>query len=123
MKRWIRLAWLFLSGAWFVRLQLIPVLMWARWPLSNPPRGVALWVQVLRDWRHGRFLFVTAAILTLGFVLEIAGRRAAAWVNIAFYGAYVLLLFVGGRLLDTFGESALVILIVNCFLVSSAGEK
>ena len=130
MKRWIRLTWLNVSGAWFIRLQLIPVLMWARWPLLDPPHGLALWFRILRDWRHGWLLFLTLTVITLGFVLEVARQKAAAWCNVGFYAAYVLFLsadslvaFLRHELepeavlyLVAFGGSALIILVINFLL-------
>jgi len=126
MKRWIRIAWLLVSGAWFVRLQMVPVLVWAKWPPSNPPRGLALWAQILRDWRHSWLFFASAGVLGVGFLFELLGKRSAMYLNVGFYAAYILLwipsaiaLFRGGvqpegvGYMIAFGGSALVTLAMD----------
>jgi hypothetical protein len=129
MKHPLRLLWLLVSGAWFLRLQFVPVRMWASFPTFNPPRGVNLWIRILTDWRHGCLFFTVLVILTLGIVLEIAKSRWAKWVNVEFYVVYLLLLCPSliailrnntepeaVMYVSAFGGTALVILIVNYLL-------
>jgi hypothetical protein len=132
MKRWGRVAWLLVSGAWFIRLQMIPVLQWASFPTFSSPRGLDLWVRVLRDWRHSWLFFATVGILVLGLLLEIAEKQAAAFLNVGFYVVYLLRLtpsliaVLRNKLeseaviyLSALGQSALLILIVNYLLYRS----
>ena len=111
---------------------MIPVLQWATFPTFSSPRGLNLWVRVLRDWRHGWLFFATVGILVIGFLLDIAEKRVAMYVNVGFYVAYVLLLtpgliaFLRNKLepeaaiyLSAIGQSALMILIVNFLLYRS----
>ena len=138
MKSWVRLGWLLVSGAWFIRLQMAPVLMWARWPLSKPPQRFTLWAHVLVDWSHSWLLFVTIIVLALGFVLEAGKKKAAGWLNVGFYAAYVLMLCVEALIgffqhrlepeavfyLLRFGESAMIILVIDyLFYRGSEGAK
>jgi len=129
MKHSLRLLWLLASGAWFVRLQFIPVRMWASFPTFNPPRGVNLWIKILTDWRHGWLFFAVLVILTLGIVLEIAKSRWAKWLNVEFYVAHLLLLCPSliailrndaepeaVMYVSAFGGTALVTLVVNYLL-------
>jgi hypothetical protein len=67
--------------------------------------------------------------LTTGFILEIAEKRAAVYINVGFYAAYVLLLLTNvvalfrGTIepeavlyITAFGGAALVTLTINCLL-------
>jgi hypothetical protein len=129
MKHSLRLLWLFVSSAWFVRLQFIPVRMWASFPTFNPPRGVTLWIKILTDWRHGWLFLAVVVILAVGIVLEVAKSRLAKWVNVGFYVVYLLLLCPSlvavlrnnaepeaVMYVSAFGGTALVILVVNYLL-------
>ena len=129
MKRRIRLVWLLVSGAWFIWLHSIPVLQWARFPQFNPPQGLVLWLQILRDWRHSWLFFAIVVILLCGLVLDLAQNKAAVYVNVGFYIIYILLWLPGVAAvlrgtaepeavayMIAFGGSALITLVVNALL-------
>jgi hypothetical protein len=56
----------------------------------NPPQGLALWLQIFRDWRHSWLFFAIALILMCGWVLELAQNKAAVYANVGFYALYLL---------------------------------
>jgi predicted membrane channel-forming protein YqfA (hemolysin III family) len=129
MKHSLRLLWLFVSGAWFIRLQFIPVRMWASFPTFNSPRGFDLWTRILRDWRHGWLFFLVLTILLTGIILEICKSRAAKYVNVGFYFVYLLMLLPSliallrkraeseaALYIFAYGGAALIILAGNYFL-------
>ena len=129
MRYWTRLVWLLLSAAGFIWLQSIPVLQWARSPLLNPPRGLALWGRILADWRHSWLFLLILAGLTAGLCLEALRKRAAVILNVGLYVLYVLWWIPGliallrGSMepegvayMVAFGGSALIILTVNAVL-------
>ncbi len=103
----------------------------------QPPQGLELWVRVLRDWRHGWLFFVTLAVLVLGFILDVVRKHTAVYVNVGFYLAYLLLLFISGLVaffrdqlepdgllyVILFGQSALAIMAVNYLLYRDRRRK
>jgi hypothetical protein len=131
MKRWVRLAWLLVSGAWLIWVQSIPVMQRAelRRLLDPPLPGSGLLIVVMHEWRQNLFFFASSAVLLAGFLLELLGKESAKYLNVGFYVLYLLIwlpslvaLFFGGvepegvPYVVAFGGSALVILTVNYLL-------
>jgi len=129
MKRWLTLSWLFLSGAWVVWLNSVPLVQNIQIrKLLNPE--ASLFVHIGRECRQSLLLLAVFSVLVAGLFLEIIHiKPAAAYVNVGFYIAYALwwvpalvTLLRGGSepgalpFIVVFGGSALIILVVNMVL-------
>lgn len=136
MRRWIRLAWVLLTNVGFGILISGPALDAFRLSQLISPEPTGLWSTFLRSWRSYAWVFVAFVWLGAGIAVEIFGSRFAKYLNLGFFGAFVLLLVPGlvavfrGKAepeavayIVVFGGSALLILVIDYLLYRRWGGE